>query len=367
MKILRPLLLAAGAACLRGTATPLEAPPVILDAIAVRNLGIESVTVEPTTFSRTAFALGEIEPLPARRGVLSSRVAGRALEVLAHEGDAVKKGQVLARVESRQPGSPPPVLDLPSPLDGLVWESALVPGQPVEPDAALLTVLDLAEVRARVRVPDTAAARLSPGARVQLRVPALGGTPLDATFDGSHWRGEAHAAVVEVFFRLPNPDLRLRPGMRVEATLETERREEVVSVPRDALQGDGVSRFVFVRHFELTNAFERVPVVVGESGGDRVEIREGLLPGDEVITRGAYALSFAGRGSVSLKEALDAAHGHAHNEDGSEMSEAPGPGKDSGHAHASAAAPPSRFWPATSGVLGVLLLVSLFRPRARSE
>ena len=30
-------------------------------------------------------------------------------------------------------------------------------------------------------------------------------------------------------------------------------------------------------------------------------------------------LAFAGSGNISLKEALDAAHGHEHNEDGSEM------------------------------------------------
>jgi len=48
-------------------------------------------------------------------------------------------------------------------------------------------------------------------------------------------------------------------------------------------------------------------------------IRDSLFPGDEVVTQGAYPLSFAGKGGISLKEALDAAHGHEHNEDGSEM------------------------------------------------
>jgi cobalt-zinc-cadmium efflux system membrane fusion protein len=51
-----------------------------------------------------------------------------------------------------------------------------------------------------------------------------------------------------------------------------------------------------------------------------VEIVSGLFPGDEVVTRGAYPLAFAGSGSgLSLKEALDAAHGHEHNENGTDM------------------------------------------------
>ena len=50
-----------------------------------------------------------------------------------------------------------------------------------------------------------------------------------------------------------------------------------------------------------------------------MEVLAGLIGGDEVVTNGAYSLAFAGKGSVSLKEALDAAHGHEHNEDGSEV------------------------------------------------
>jgi len=52
-----------------------------------------------------------------------------------------------------------------------------------------------------------------------------------------------------------------------------------------------------------------------------VEITSGLFPADEVVTRGAYSLSFAGASSVSLKEALDAAHGHEHAADGSELTD----------------------------------------------
>jgi hypothetical protein len=76
---------------------------------------------------------------------------------------------------------------------------------------------------------------------------------------------------------------------------------------------------VFIKDYEIANTFVRVPVIIGDQNNERIEITSGLYPGDEVVTRGAYALSFAGKGSVSLKEALDAAHGHPHNEDGTEM------------------------------------------------
>jgi hypothetical protein len=94
----------------------------------------------------------------------------------------------------------------------------------------------------------------------------------------------------------------------------------VLSVPREAIQGDAANRVVFVEDFELPNAFVRSPVVLGEQNDDYVEVLSGLFPGDMVVTRGSYSLGFVIEGSgISLKDALDAAHGHEHNEDGSEI------------------------------------------------
>ena len=80
-----------------------------------------------------------------------------------------------------------------------------------------------------------------------------------------------------------------------------------------------------------------MPVHLGEQNDEYVEVISGLLPGDDVVTQGAYSLGFAGGGSgISLKEALDAAHGHEHNEDGSELTDAQkkpgGDGQDHGAA-----------------------------------
>lgn len=74
-----------------------------------------------------------------------------------------------------------------------------------------------------------------------------------------------------------------------------------------------------MKDFDLPNAFVRAPVVLGEQNDEFVEVVNGLFPGDEVVTQGSYSLGFAGGGSLSLKEALDAAHGHEHADDGSEL------------------------------------------------
>lgn len=355
-----------------------EAPPrnentVVLDAAGVRNLGVETVAVEESSFERTLPVLGEIEHTCESHSILSSRIPGRIIEVRIHQGDFVKKGDVLLRIESRQPGDPPPILELKAPADGLVTQSDGHLGAPVEPDKALMEILDLSEVWAVARVPQHQAALLKEGLTARVRIPALGEESHESSFLRLGTGGNPGSSTVDAIFQLPNPGTRLRPGMRAEVSLVASKRDGVFSIPRDALQGDRSNRFVFIKDYELENAFVRVPVTVGEISGDRVEITAGLLPGDEVVQKGAYALSFAGKGSASLKEALDAAHGHPHNEDGTEMTKeeiaaagAGGGGHDHDHDHGGG--PLVLFLSIACGVLFVLLLASpfVFRPRSKA-
>ena len=128
-------------------------------------------------------------------------------------------------------------------------------------------------------------------------------------------QADREAGAIEGVFEVPNADGRLQPGMRAEFAIIVKSRPNVLAVPEEAIQGDPASRVVYVKDFDIPNAFVKAPVVVGETGGGWVEVIEGLFPGDEVVTRGSYMLGFAGGGGMSLKEALDAAHGHKHAED----------------------------------------------------
>ncbi len=337
-----------------------SAPPdIILDDEAVSHLNLEFVEVEETTFEETVFALGALEVLPGKRAVVSSRIPGRAYSVLVVPHQQVEQGDEVAWVESRQPGDPPPTVKLEAPIAGLVAKVRIAQGQPVSPDEALIEILDLDLIEATAQVPQHLAGRLAAGQRAHIRVPALPDRVFEAQL--AHLAVEADPATssLEAAFHVPNPAGLLRPGMRAEFSIVIRQREGVMAVPRAAVQGDATGRFVYVKDFELKNAFVKCPVVIGERNDQFVEIKEGLLPGDEVVVRGAYALSFAGKGSVSLKEAMDAAHGHAHAEDGSELSHEDEKGEDHNHEHAMTYWNPlTSFFAATTGLLLVLLVLA---------
>lgn len=335
---------------------------VILEESAIKNLGIETVEAEEIAFEQTVFALGRIEVVPAKRAVVSSRIPGRVVNLKATLGDNIENGAEAVRIESRQPGDPPPSIALKAPLGGLVTESMVRIGEPVEPDKALLEITDLSEVLAIARVPEHQAGALKPGATAHIVVSALAGK----TFDGELLRfgpaADRESGTIDAIFRLPNPELLLRPGMRAEFSIVMSKREGVMSIPREALQGDAAGRFVYIKDYELKNAFVKTAIQLGEQNDRFVEVTHGLLAGDEVVTRGAYSLAFAGKGSVSLKEAMDAAHGHPHNEDGSEMTKeqiAAGKGGDGhGREEHSEKSPVTMFLIATNILLLVLLIGS---------
>lgn len=370
MKILSLTILLIGSAF--AASPPRNETTIGLDPVAIQNLGIETVAADQSTFESTIPVLGEIEHTCESHAILSSRIAGKIIDAVVHKGDFVKKGDVMLRIESRQPGDPPPVIELKAPANGLVVSSDGHLGAPVEPDKELMEILDLTTVWAVARVPQHQAAVLKEGLTARIRIPALGTEEKVSTFLRLDTDEDPNPNTVNAIFELPNPDSKLRPGMRAELSLITSKRENVLSVPREALQGDRSNRFVFIKDYELKNAYVRVPVVVGEISGKQVEITSGLFPGDEVVVKGAYALSFAGKGSVSLKEALDAAHGHPHNEDGTEMSadEIAVSGGDHGHDHGhDGISPLVVFLSITSGVLFLLLIASVFlrKPKTTTQ
>jgi Cu(I)/Ag(I) efflux system membrane fusion protein len=80
--------------------------------------------------------------------------------------------------------------------------------------------------------------------------------------------------------------------------------QNVITVPRDAVVDTGVQQHVFVA---VGNMFEPRPVTIGTQLADRVEIREGLRDGEQVVAAGVFLLD-----SESRLRATGGAGGHQH-------------------------------------------------------
>ena len=231
------------------------APDLILDEVSVTHLNLEFAEAEETTFEETVFALGVIEVLPGKRAVVSSRIPGRAFSVLALPHQQVEEGDEVAWIESRQPGDPPPVVKLEAPIAGFISRVNLAPGQPVSPEDALIEIVDLDTVEAVASVPQHLAAQLKPGLIAHIRLQALPDQVFEARLAHLAIEADATAGTLAAAFHVANPEHRLRPGMKAEFSIVVSQRDDVLSIPRSAVQGDPAQRFVYVKDYDLKYAF----------------------------------------------------------------------------------------------------------------
>ncbi len=129
-----------------------ESTKVALTAAQVKNLGLQTADAAEESLELTLFALGRIEAIPNKQAAVSSRIAGRVASLSVNPGDEVKAGQPVIKIESRQAGDPPPTVTLNAPMDGMVCELDVRPGDPVEPEKRLMDIADLREVMAVAKV-----------------------------------------------------------------------------------------------------------------------------------------------------------------------------------------------------------------------
>jgi len=93
-----------------------------------------------------------------------------------------------------------------------------------------------------------------------------------------------------VSLEFSNPKGSLQAGQLVTARILADQKREtapVLAVPRSAVEQVEGKTVVFV---QTGDGFERRNVLIGVSGGDRIEIREGLTAGERVAIEGAFLL-----------------------------------------------------------------------------
>jgi len=195
-------------------------------------------------------------------------------------------------------GSASQEYELRSPIDGEVIFRSLNPGMEVQGQytvgqaVELFTIgeLDPVWVVADVFALDLPAVAVGADARVAL--PALPGRAFDGKVQWVSGALDPAARTAKVRIVLPNPRRELRPEMLGTATIAGRPRDEL-AVPRTALLRLGDQTVVFVdvgRAPDGRVRFERRPVEVDDAEGDWVAVRNGIKPGDRVVTSGAILL-----------------------------------------------------------------------------
>ena len=179
-----------------------------------------------------------------------------------------------------------------APLDGIVLSREATPGAVVAPGAPLVTVSDASSLWLDVSVPAASAASLAPGTRVRFAVAAFPSDTFDARVVSVGGALDLQTRALPVRAAVAGTRNRLRAAMFATVWLDAGARTSTVAVlTRSIVLLDG-RQVAFVATPLPAGAvrLERRDIVTSGEQGSVTRIISGIVPGEQVITDGAFAV-----------------------------------------------------------------------------
>jgi len=268
-----------------------------------------------------------------------ARTSGPVTEILTEEGKMVHKGQLLARIDEREPKNQAAIArvtrdesqlafdraktswdeglvsqeaydsatsklaaaqaqlesaeiqlaytEIRAPFEALVVTRDIKLAQYVTPGNRLFRISDFTPLLCRVEVPEKDLPRVRVGQTAHLEVEAYPDRPFPASVARLRPTVDPASGTFTVTLEVEARG-KLRPGMFASVYLETQTREDVLVIPRDALVLDSLGDTVYVM---VDGIAERREVRLGVRDETSVEVLEGLAGGEQLIVLGQEGLA----------------------------------------------------------------------------
>ena len=260
---------------------------------------VRRVVATRSSIESTIQATGQVQPQD--RVEIKPPIAGRVEDVLVNEGDAVKKGQVLALMSSSERAAlidaarakgpeelkhwedlykPAPLV---APLTGVIIARNVEPGQTLASTDAVLVMSNRLIVMAQVDETDIREIKLGQSATITLDAYPNEVIPARVDHIAFEAKTVSNVTIYEVQVApLKVPDF-MRSGMTANVLFLVGKKDNVIVVPSEAVQfGESGA---FVRIPTENGKPERRDVTVGLSNGKETEIVDGLSEGEGVLIR----------------------------------------------------------------------------------
>jgi membrane fusion protein (multidrug efflux system) len=173
--------------------------------------------------------------------------------------------------------------ELRAPFAGKVLRRGVEPGQVVSTDTEAFVLLSVDTLELEVGIPARDLSRLAAGSEVSVRVEDLGRS-FRGYVDHFPVSGDPRAGSVAVTVKVPNPEGDLLPGLVALCTFASPVRADSgdpeIRIPVSAVRATPEGPVVFVVRDGLA---VEAPLRTGEIRGDQVVVRHGLSEGDLLI------------------------------------------------------------------------------------
>ena len=175
-----------------------------------------------------------------------------------------------------------------APFGGLLGRRRVSPGAYVRAGDPITELARVQDVRVNFSAPERYLKQLRRGIPVEVTTPAFPNemfvgkvTVVDPIIDPA-------SRTVQLVARIPNPGLKLKPGMSANVSVTFGERATALVVPDEAVFAEGNENFVYVVKPDST--VTRTAIVLGTRDSMRVEVVRGLQPGQQVVRAGHQKL-----------------------------------------------------------------------------
>lgn len=273
-----------------------------------------SVTVSPTAIERKVTASGVI--IPQNDAQLMFGRAGRIKKLYVREGERITAGTLIAELEADEEeldlltaerqleeariASPPNVIKerelalkirqerlertkLVAPFSGVVADLTAGVGEWIGTSNYLLTLVDDSQLYVKATIDEVDVARVKPGQPAVVTFTALPRKNIKGRVVEIAMLPKTQSDLIffPVKVELLQQDLDLLIGLSAEVNIITERQEDVLAVPLEAVMEYRGKQLVSLVKPDGTT--ESVEVTIGLSDGRVVQITSGLAAGDQIL------------------------------------------------------------------------------------
>lgn len=188
-----------------------------------------------------------------------------------------------------------------SPIDGVVTDRPLYPGEMAAAGTPLLTVMDISSVIAKAHIPQDDAAALKVGDKGTMTVPGID-EPIEGKVTVVSPALDPNSTTVEVWLEAKNPKHALKPGTSVQLSLTAQTVKDALVVPASSVITTPDGTMAVMLAGPDGRAHQKA-VKLGIRNGDDVQILDGVTATDKVVATGAYGLPDKTKIKIEMAEA----------------------------------------------------------------
>ncbi|NQE61328.1 efflux RND transporter periplasmic adaptor subunit [Caulobacter sp. RHG1] len=254
-----------------------------MSAQAAQAGGVRTEIAGATPIAERVDMAGRVEITPEGKGEVRAWYPGRIMSLNGKLGQTVRKGQILARVESSESLQ---TYAIPAPISGVIVEKNLNVGD-VAGERAILVIADPTKLHAEFFVYPRDAEKVRVGQPVEVRS-LSGDTKLQAEVEAVLPMADLASQTLLAHVHLPGgADSAFRPGMGVEGSFQVGATNAPLAVRTKAIQRFRDFQVVFVK---VKDTYEVRMLELGRQTPEWTEVLSGLKPGAEYVTDGAFLI-----------------------------------------------------------------------------